>query len=293
MLKILSIGNFTRGWDGSICDEEHIAKALEQMGHTVFRGQRDSGWAFDHDCDFTLVAQWDGYDMSLLEAVPKPIVYWAFDYQADGQPWHEALVNMADLYLSKRIADSKYPNWQWLCQDFAPNFLRPITTVPARDIDVLFTGSYLPWATERIETLKAVDEKFNLVIHSVNAWPEGFKDVRGPIMDEGLPELYARAKVILSIDHTIEAGYWSDRNAQIMACGQRPLFLYVPMSTQVFGNRVDYFYNIEDCLEKIKPKLDNQDYRTHFIPDHSAGLHVFDRAADLVTIVESHLAKKD
>ncbi len=31
-MRILSIGNFGRSWDGSICDEEHIAKALEDMG---------------------------------------------------------------------------------------------------------------------------------------------------------------------------------------------------------------------------------------------------------------------
>ena len=32
-MKILSIGNFGHGWDGSICDEEHIAGALEELGH--------------------------------------------------------------------------------------------------------------------------------------------------------------------------------------------------------------------------------------------------------------------
>ena len=56
------------------------------------------------------------------------------------------------------------------------------------DIDVLFTGSYLPWATERNETLKAVDEKYNLVIHSVNDWP-GFKNVRPPMMDDRLDKI--------------------------------------------------------------------------------------------------------
>ena len=155
------------------------------------------------DFDFTLIAQWDSYRDDFT--IPKPLVYWAFDYQADGQEWHERLVKEAALYLSKRMADSKYPNWQFLSQDFAPKFLDRTPKETVRDIDVLFTGSYLPWADERNSTLKAVDEKFNLVIHSVNAW-EGFKDVRPPIMDEGLPELYARAKVILSIDHTLEAG---------------------------------------------------------------------------------------
>lgn len=287
-MKILSIGNFGTGWDGSICDEEHIANALESLGHEVVRVQRgevnlNNG---DNNYDFTLIAQWDGYG-DTLAWLPKPLVYWAFDYQNDGQEWHEKLIEQADLYLSKRIADSKYPNWQWLSQDFAPSFLEKVPdwhNSIEQNIDVLFTGSYLPWATERNETLKAVDDKFHLVIHSVNEWP-GFKDVRPPIMDDGLPMLYAQAKVILSIDHTIEAGYWSDRNAQIIACGRRPLFRYVPLSESRFQGRVAYFYSVEDCLQKVDLLLK---YPGDAETDMS-GLYVKDRVHDLITIVRGIL----
>lgn len=297
-MKILSIGNFGVGWDGSICDEEHIAGALEELGHEVTRCQRGEIHFVDitQEYDFVLIAQWDGYDAPFIplmrETIKSPMIYWAFDYQTDGQEWHERLVREADLYLSKRIADSKYSNWQFLSQDFAPSFLSRHTYADEieKDIDVLFTGSYLPWATERNETLKAVDEKFNLVIHSVNEWP-GFKDQRGPIMDEGLPDLYARAKVIISIDHTIEAGYWSDRNAQIMACGRRPLFRYVPLSEVTFHNDVDYFYDIEDCLDQIEFILDG--LRPSILEETSyrasKGLNVIQRVGDLLTIVRSIL----
>jgi len=281
-MRVLSIGNFGYGWDGSICDEEHIAKALEDLGHEVTRLQRGDPliWKSSNKYDFTLLAQWDGHTPEEIHGLPRPLVYWAFDYQADGQEWHERLVKEAALYLSKRIADSKYPNWRWLSQDFAPEFLLPHHT-GYKDIDVLFTGSYLPWATERNETLKAVDEKFNLVIHSVNEWP-GYKDVRPPIMDDGLPALYARAKVILSIDHTLEAGYWSDRNAQIIACGRKPLFRYIPLSEARFGDRVTYFYNVEDCLKKIEEQLGAPLYE-----NRTDGLFVKDRVKGLLTIVES------
>lgn len=305
-MKILSIGNFGTGWDGSICDEEHIAGALEELGHEVIRWQReDVGHAISRggSYDFILVAQWDNYSGDMLtnlkEISGSPIVYWAFDYQADGQIWHDYLIAESDLYLSKRIADSKYPNWQWLSQDFAPKFLdkypeqrddglwnEPIK----KDIDVLFTGSYLPWATERNATLKAVDEKFNLVIHSVNAW-EGFKDVRPPIMDEGLPELYARAKVILSIDHTLEAGYWSDRNAQIMCCGGLVLFRYVPLSRSIFNDHIVYFHDVEDCLYRLEQLLERpQEDLTSVAEGGYRHAHehmmVGDRVKDLITIVE-------
>lgn len=310
-MKILSIGNFGHGWDGSICDEEHIASALEELGHTVVRWQRETPMDFPTNIryDFILIAQWDGYTeafLTILKQCGDRLVYWAFDYQADGQEWHERLVREADMYLSKRIADSKYPNWQWLSQDFAPSFLdkwkEPIEHALyeqgpriTKDIDVLFTGTYLDWAHERNETLSAVNEKFNLVIHSVNAWPEEFKDVRPSIMDESLPELYARAKVILSIDHTLEAGYWSDRNAQIMACGRCPLFRYIPLSEVRFQDKIMYFYSIDDCLKQIDEQLNKNHPTMQIFADGEAykyahsNLFVYNRVQDLLTIVESIL----
>src|SRR4051812_361269 len=108
-MKILFIGNFGHGWDGSICDEEHIALALEELGHTVFRWQRERMVPpiLDWPYDFTLIAQWDGHPERWVKELQKNntrVVYWAFDYQADGQEWHELLIANSDLYLSKRIA---------------------------------------------------------------------------------------------------------------------------------------------------------------------------------------------
>src|SRR3990167_8484200 len=293
-MRILSVGNFYNpSWDSSIPDEEHISEALEELGHEVSRQQREELQIPHGEYDFILISQWDGYSVVLtsnLRHFNCQIVYWSFDWQDQNQEWHNRLIEGSDLYLSKRIADSKYPNWQWLSQDFAPEFLdkypkqrddglwnEPIK----KDIDVLFTGSYLDWAKERNETIEAVGKKFNLVIHSVNAWPQGNE---GPVMDGELPALYARAKVILSIDHTLEAGYWSDRNAQIMACGRRPLFRYIPLSEARFGDRVDYFYSVEDCIKKIESWEEK--------PTNAEGLFVTDRVKDLLTIVENYLENR-
>lgn len=307
-MNILFLGNFEgRGWDGSITDENHIADALEELGHEVIRQQREErvyGPYEGENTDFILIAQWDNYNPFLRETIRKhteaPIVYWAFDYQADVQEWHERLVTQADLYLSKRIADSKYPNWQWLSQDFAPSFLDKHRNADLieKDIDVLFTGSYLDWAAERNETLRAVNDKFNLVIHSVNAWPEEFKDVRPPIMDEGLPDLYARAKVILSIDHTIEAGYWSDRNAQIMACGGFVLFKYVPLSKSIFKDHIVYFKDSADCLWRLEQLLERPQEDLDSVADGGYRyaheyMMVEDRVKDLITILDDFLDYED
>lgn len=295
-MKILSIGNFTNGWDGSICDEEHIAQALEELGNEVVRVQRDevSMHNGNNDYDFVLVSQWDGYGNS-LSWPPAPLVYWAFDYQENSQPWHEKLVMKADLYLSKRIADAKYPNWQWLSQDFSPKFLDRYSGDVPQDIDVLFTGTYLPWATERNQILKAVDDQFDLHIYSVNPaeWiSAGFKNVNGPMMDDALPRLIARAKINLSIDHTIERGYWSDRNAQIMACGGFVLFRYVPLSEAVFRDNIAYFHSVDGCLEQIRFYLDRSVRHTMAANGYEYAqeyLKVDNRVRDLLTIVQGIL----
>lgn len=301
-MKILLIGNFTTGWDGSICDEEHIASSLEQLGHEVIRQHR-GGPQYVPDgakVDFILIAQWDGYKEDFIAGLRllfnAPVIYWAFDYQPDGQEWHERLVKEADLYLSKPFRDSKYPNWQWLSQDFAPEFLEEEVLVN-KDIDVLFTGSWVPWESgkERVEYLKAIDKKFNLQINSVtpDQWKaEGFKNVQGPVMDHQLPALIARAKINFSMDHVISPGYWSDRNAQIMACGGLVLFKYVPFSESVFRDNVTYFYDVKDCLYKIEALLESNDG----VHDTSASykyaqkyLKVSNRVQDLLTIVGSIL----
>lgn len=301
-MKILSIGNFGHGWDGSICDEEHIASALEELGHEVTRWQRGEKYTFKEPYDFALIAQWDGYPdwfYEIVTSMTDKIVYWAFDYQAEGQEWHERLVEQADLYLSKRIADSKYPNWQWLAQDFSPKFLNKYEDYHHTyngTIDVLFTGSYLPWATERNEILKAVDEKFDLHIYSVtpNEWKaQGFKNVFGPKMDDELPFLIHQAKVNLSIDHTIEAGYWSDRTAQIMCCGGFVLHRYQPLSSAVFRSYVGYFYDAETCLKSLEYWLeadeDRENLATWGYEYAQKELKVKNRVEDLLNIVQGIL----
>lgn len=303
-MRILSVGSFgTLSLDGSIPDEAHIADALERLGHEVIRQPRIDvrGMTIPAGVDFVLLAQWDGYPERLgFKDAGIPVVYWAFDYQPHEVIWHKRLVEEADLYLSKRIADSKYPNWQWLSQDFAPEFLHRSDFEPLyaeeKDIDVLFTGSYLPWATERTELLKAIDKEFDLTVHSFtpDAWLEqGLKNVRGPVMDKGLLRLIPRAKVNISIDHIIEAGYWSDRNAQVMVCGGMVLTRYVPMMESAFGDKVAYFYNTEDCLKKVRKYLDNDFEREHMGVVGQAYAHenlmAANRVKDLLTIVGQKL----
>ena len=264
-MKCLVVGNFGHGWEGSICDERNISNALRDLGWEVKEVQRENLAIASGEYDFALIAQWGNYPsdiISLLKKYAKTVIYWAFDYHhLTKHDWHYRMASEADIFISKEIAhrNDYGDNFHWLPQDFAPYFLDKTETV--KDIDVLFTGSYLPHAKERIDSVLSVD---NIVVHSVtaDAWKNaGVKDSRGPKMDYELPILYARSKIVLSVDHVISEGYWSDRNAQIMVCGGFPLFWYVPQSEVVFGDNIGYFYNLEELPEKIDYWLNHDEER--------------------------------
>lgn len=253
------------------------------------------------------MAQWDGYgkyinfQARLKELYSCPIAYWAFDYQADGQEWHERLIKECDVYLSKPFFDArKHKNWNWLPQDFAPSFLDkiPDSEAPDKDIEVLFTGSWVPWESgqERVKVLKAINKKYDLHIYGVtpDQWEkEGFQNVHGPVMDHELPELIARAKINFSMDHVLAPGYWSDRNAQIMACGGFVLFRSVAPSWLTFDEGIEYFKTTEECLDKIDRYLKDDPSRKRIADEGyklaQDTLMVTNRVQELLTILDKYL----
>ncbi len=314
-MKIMMIGNFGTSWDGSICDEANISSALMSLGHELWNIQREDTQNADWEkfrnphMELIIIAQWANYPAELVENLKRvcpdaTVVYWAFDYQWHDQgAWHFTLAQKADLFLSKELAHreaylEKGANFHWLPQDFAPQFLadEPVPQVE-QDIDVLFTGSHLTIARERFALLEAVDKRFNLVIHSVTPdqfKSDGYKDVRGPVMDTELRKLIPRAKVHLSVDIFQSEGYWSDRNAQIMALGGLVLFKYVPMAEQTFKNYVAYYHTVEQALEQIQWYL-SQDSERKFMAERGMkfareNLMVRNRVMDMLELVKEHRA---
>jgi glycosyltransferase involved in cell wall biosynthesis len=298
--NILIIGNFGKGWDNSICDEKHISDCLALLGYKVTELQREMSEhnVVEKDQDLIIISQWDNYPKNFIKNLKQgfrcPVVFWAFDYQEDGQAWHEEMVKECDLYLSP-LMDSKYPNHQWLPQAFAPMFLDKVNVF--KEYDVVFTGTYLPQGKFRTEVLKAVDEKFNLHIFSVTQeeWKtQGLKNVHPPVMDYDLPELYGKSKIVLSVDlFPGHKGCWSDRNAQAMACGACVIYKYAPLSEEEFQDGVVYFNTIDECLSRIQFLLDNKDIakkvaeKGHVIARSS--LMAIHRVKNLITILENTL----
>ena len=107
-MKFVFLGNFTSGWDGSICDELHIAEALRDEGHEVLQIQRENLNIPHDNYDYALIAQWNGYPNDIVQKLKdvgaKQIIYWAFDYQwLTKEKWHMDLAVNADYFFSKEI----------------------------------------------------------------------------------------------------------------------------------------------------------------------------------------------
>jgi hypothetical protein len=278
-MRIMIIGNFGTSWDGSICDEKHISESLKSMHHKVDEFQRETIEMLGtlNEPDFILIAQWNGYREHvcnhLRELYKCPVVYWVFDYQWDShEEWHFEMAKEADLFLSKEM-DHKHDyeemgcNFHWLPQDFAPMFLtKEWGKIPFK-YEVIFTGSYLPQATFRNELLERLDQEFDLHIFTVT--PEGFssfKNVHGPILDEGLSMLYAESKYVVSVDWKQAEGYWSDRLSQILACNGNPVNKFVSMQELDYPD-VTHFNTIDECVDIIKSGKINRNGKPIYVDD--------------------------
>jgi spore maturation protein CgeB len=111
-------------------------------------------------------------------------------------------------------------------------------------------------------------------------------------MDEDLRDLIPRAKICLAIDHTLEAGYWSDRAAQYICCGGFVLHRYVPMLESRFNHNIMYFHGVEDCLDQIEFWLDKDEDRELVAAEayeNNAYYNVKEKAANLLEIIQEIL----
>jgi hypothetical protein len=266
-MKILLIGNFGVAWDGSVTDEKNISGALTNLGHEVTEIQREQVAMLGtlNEPELIIISQWDGYEEHVCQRLKNiykcPVIYWAFDYNRD-DTWHFEMAKEADVFLAadygrKAMYDELGVNFIWFPQSFAPDFLQPSEV--KEEYDVVFTGSLgAEQDGRRSEVLRAVDEKFDLHIFTVTPQMfEGFKNVHPAAVDEALQDVVAKARINLSVDSWHVAGNWSDRNAQIMACGGFCLFKHVPLSCSFFQDGVEYFHTTEECLEKIQHFLDH------------------------------------
>lgn len=287
------VGNYQNGYVGEISDENHLAREIENLGHTVRRIPRDvwREWVLgnykerpkeipeDLKSDINIIAKWhhffDGKFISeLKKQSDAPVFYWVWDFMDDqGIPdWHVSMAKEANLYLSGELGIfDKYKAlgikpyyFQFDVCDGDINRV-PNNSTPKKN-DVIFTGSYLKQGN-RIPFLKEINKEVSVKIYSWNyeEWiKEGF-EAYSAVYGEEYNKLITQSKITLGF--SVEAncwGYWSNRVGKVLRAGGFLLQEYAPGMESLIGDKAEYFSSPSEAVSKIKFYLDNDFAREMF-----------------------------
>ena len=304
------------GYVGEVSDETHIARELEDMGHTVRRIPRDEWREFvkeqrawdkykgiptDLRADINLIAKWhhfyDGIFISELRDISQaPVFYFVWDFMYSGgfPDWHIKMAQQADLYLSgeagifdeyKKLAIKPYYFQMDICDGSIPTF-----TNEEKRYDVIFTGTYLGQG-HRIEYLKKINEEIPVTIFSWNPeewFKAGFKECYPAVYGEDYNRVIAQSKIVLGLSVEPNCfGYWSNRVGKVLRAGGFLLQEYAPgMETLLQDNNIDFFNSPEEAIEKIKiwlPKIEGLFKR------NTARWTSKEKVLELTTLMERYL----
>ena len=288
-MKIGLIGNFQRGYLCEIADETHIAREIENLGHTVYRIPRDEwrehviqGLKYvnvpeDVTFDCAIVFKWHHfYDGSFIERVRQKynciVLYFVWDFFPDnnGQipDWHQKMIMGSDLYLGNdvrsyvglNIPSQKLYYFPFDVSD--KQFDRVAGGLPKK-YEVVFFGSYMAKG-DRVEWMKEINKKFPIKIFSWNheEWIKAGFDAEPAVYEHDLVWKIAESKIILGFnvnDHCW--GYWSNRIGKTLTLGGFLLQRYVPGMELFLRDGAEYFSSIDEACQKIDYYLNNNEER--------------------------------
>ena len=272
---------------GEVSDETHIARELEELGHTVNRVPRDIWKAYcdgeqneawedllpDKKADINLIAKWphfnDGKYIHILSG-GAPVFYWIWDYMPnpDIPQWHKEMVKAADLYLSgelgifgryREIGGRPYYFQMDVCDGDIPTFNNL-----EKVYDVIFTGSCIDQG-HRKEWLQEINKQIPVKIFAWNheEWQKLGFDASPAVYGEEYNKVIAQSKIVLGFNVEPNCwGYWSNRVGKVLRAGGFLLQEYAPgMETLLPLYAEDYFSSPEEAIEKIKLYLGDERLR--------------------------------
>lgn len=285
-MTINFVGLFNKpGYVGEISDETHIARELEELGHTVNRIQRDEwkaycdgetnpDWNLPVKADINLVAKWPHFDngryihrlrdlsrAGTSSANSGGVFYWVWDYMPNPEipDWHLEMAIAADLYLSGELGIFD----QYKAKGVRPYYFQMDVCdghIPTFDnlekvYDVVFTGSCIDQGNRK-EFLQKINKEIPVTIFSWNSqeWFKlGFQECYQAVYGEDYNRVIAQSKIVLGFSVEPNCwGYWSNRVGKVLRAGGFLLQEYAPgMETQLPGH-VQYFNTPEEAVEKIK-----------------------------------------
>lgn len=275
------VGLFGATGSGEISDESHLARSLEELGHTVRRIPRDEWREFvierypknkykgvpdNLKSDFNIFAKWNHfYDDSFIGVLggmsKAPVFYWVWDSVDLTIDWHRKTAKAADLYLSGELGRShefmlhsiKFYYFQFDCVDSTI----PIKTNLDKIYDVIYLGTY-DNQRGRMDLLKEINKEIPIEVWGSNyqEWEkQGFKS-HPAVFGEDANKVIAQSKIILgtSCDPHLY-GYWSNRVGRVLRAGGLLLQQYTPGMESFLHGWVDYYSTPQEAIEKIKNHL--------------------------------------
>ena len=274
-MKLCLIGNFQTS-SGQICDERHIKKALEDLGHEVHAIQREEfpGIIGEHErlnIDATIFFKWPGFTANHLlmwkEITKAPVLAWTFDFMFIHQGFLPAM-QAADLWLGEELGEKEVFERQGCNFHYFPNHAVPPDVFKKIDgekiYDLTFTGSPYPNGGRLIQLHLLQDAGIDIHVWSTDCagWKrEGF-NCHGSAFDTELSKVVGQSKIVLGTNYNNETcGYWSIRPIQVMMSGGFMLHQYVPGMEKELKDGIAYFTSREDCIEKVKYYLEHDEER--------------------------------
>lgn len=285
-MHINFVGSFTQGYVGETSDESHLARELEEHGHTVKRVPRDIWKAHVEDgindwpeitddlkSDFTLVAKWhhftDGrFIRELRERSGSPVAYWVWDHMHDGgfPEWHVENARAADIYLSNEGGLAcEYKN------KGIPFYYFPFDvsdkTFDKKDLpkerDVVFFGSCIGQG-DRKEWIPKINSEYPVKIFSWNwqDWQKMGLTASPAVYGEDFAEEVAKSRICLQFSvNDYSWGYWSNRVGKVLTTGGFLLARYAPGMELFIRDGCAYFSSVSEAIDRIGYYLEHDDER--------------------------------
>jgi len=282
-LKINLVGSTTTGMTGEVADEVLIDKELRKLGFEVNFIQRDIWKAYcdgewddnwkkyldDLNSNFNIICKWYAFDKEiytrkLREESGSKVFYWVWDWM-DGFPHgHDKMIKGCDLYLGNDVMHPQYKdiqNKQYFPMDVADGDIP--RQFEDKIYDVVFFGSCIGQGL-RTKWIPEIAKHCKLKIFASNYqdWIKMGLDAEPAVYGDEFAKKVAQSKICLqfSVDDNTW-GYWSNRVGKILTQGGFLLAHYTPGMELFLKDGIEYFRNVEECVEKIKYYLENEEKR--------------------------------
>ena len=287
------VGLFGQSGSGEVSDETHIARSMEELGHTVRRIPRDEWREYCNEgypkgkypnipdefhADFSLFAKWHHFNngvyirhMKILNP-KKPVFYWVWDSVDLGVAWHRDMAVEADLYLSGELGRASEFNdlnirFYYFQFDVVDGDMAQFNSMKKK-YDVVYLGS-CDNQNGRIDLLKEINKSVPIQCfgHDYQEWQKQGFIANSAVYGNDANKIIGESKIVLgtSCDPHLY-GYWSNRVGRVLYGGGKLLQQYTPGMENFLHDWVEYYSSPQEAIDKIQDLLSGQ-YKSRGIYD--------------------------